>query len=244
MMLDSSSVSPEPELAHETDKTLNAFDLLKEAQKKQLTAQERKEKRKANQFVAEQADESEDDTPSAALRKAADGDDDEGSDSDLDGSVEGLVDDQGVPDEEKEEQDKLARDKHQEQVAADAEKLGKRIEKIVAGQERKRKAAEDLLDDSDYEDDEGAFLKKARAKKPKKFGKITEALGALAFALDECFPAIDSLQEHIDSPFSRQRAYSCFRWSHDGHRWRRDGIADGGRVSVSRPGRRRGSFWV
>jgi len=177
-----SSASPPP------SKAPDAFQVMLQAQLKQKKqaekAAQKKERIKNNEFLAEQAEESEEETPFAALRKVADGDDEEGDDSDLDGSVAELVDDQKVDAEQQTEQDKLALEKHQEQLAADAARHDKRVEKIVAGDYRKRKAAEgDLLDDSDYEDDEMGVMRKARVKKPRKFGKITEALGRSAASL-------------------------------------------------------------
>ena len=171
----------------------NAFDRLRQGQ---LRLAKPKEKRKKSDYIAEQADESEEETPFAALRKAADGDD-EDNDSDLDGSVESLVDDEAVPEDQREEQDKLAMEKHQEQLAADEERLGKRVDKIVAGQERKRKTMDgDLLSDSDYEDDEAGLHRQAKPKKSRKFGKPVEALGE--FVLTSFFEIVVSRSLYHD----------------------------------------------
>lgn len=162
----------------------NAFDVMRRAQEKAL--QKPKGKRK-NDFVAEQADESEDEDMFTALRKAADGEEEDDNNSDLDAEVEGLVDDVAVPEEQKEEQDELALAKHKEQLQADEAKVQKRVERIVAGQERRHKRGQDgLLSDSDYEDDEAGFHRKAKVKKARKFDEVLEGLAAnpktLAFA--------------------------------------------------------------
>lgn len=218
------SASPEPK------KAPTAFDVMLKAQlrqKKQAEkAAQKKERMKNNEFLAEQAEESEEETPFAALRKVADGDDEEGDDSDLDGSVAELVDDQKVDAQEQSEQDKLALEKHQEQLAADAARHDKRVEKIVAGDYRKRKAAEgDLLDDSDYEDDEMGVMRKARVKKPRKFGKITEALGKSTLFYWRT--------RLTDESCSCQRVHESFCRCHHGQDECSDCFTGGERVAVS-----------
>jgi hypothetical protein len=166
-----SSASPE--------RPRNAFDALKEAQlKKERSNDKEKERKKAKKsaFIAEEVEESEDEGEYSMLRKLQDeGDDEDGSD--LDATVEELLDDQkGDPDEE-EQQDDLADEKHRAWQAEKESRDLKLAQKVADGKMKKRRADGAELDDSDYEDD--MMHREARAKKAKQYSSKMEALSML-----------------------------------------------------------------
>ena len=160
----------------------NAFDLLKrgaagKAGSKKDAAELRK-RMKANEFLAEQADESEEEEGMySAMRRTADGDGDESDgNSDLDKEVAEILDDEKVDAALEEEQDALALARYQKDLGADDARNLKMAQKVAAGEMKKRKKGLDGLDESDYEDDE-AMYRKAKARKQLKFDDKMLALG-------------------------------------------------------------------
>ena len=160
----------------------NAFDLLKrgaagKAGSKKDAAESRK-RMKANEFLAEQADESEEEEGMySAMRRTADGDGDESDgNSDLDQEVAEILDDEKVDAVLEEEQDALALARYQKDLGADDARNLKMAQKVAAGEMKKRKKGLDGLDESDYEDDE-AMYRKAKARKQLKFDDKMLALG-------------------------------------------------------------------
>ena len=160
----------------------NAFDLLKrgaasKAGSKKDAAELRK-RMKANEFLAEQADESEEEEGMySAMRQTADGDGDESDgNSDLDREVAEILDDEKVDAALEEEQDALALARYQKDLGADDARNLKMAQKVAAGEMKKRKKGLDGLDESDYEDDE-AMYRKAKARKQLKFDDKMLALG-------------------------------------------------------------------
>jgi hypothetical protein len=154
----------------------NAFDLLQIGQQKHHYGQndDKKQKQKKSEFIAEEVEESEDEGEYSMLRKINDeGDEEDGSD--LDAAVEELVDDEkGDPDEE-EAQDEMVDEHHRDWAQKDEAKTHKLVEKVVAGKLKKRRRDDgDGLSDSDYDDD--VMHRQAKARKPKKFSTKMEAL--------------------------------------------------------------------
>lgn len=154
----------------------NAFDILKAGQLKRREDRDEKKKKdkaKKNDFIAEEVEESEDEGEYSMLRKIhEEGDDEDGSD--LDATVEELVDDEkGDPDEE-EAQDEMADDYHREWAVKQDAKDTKMVEKVIAGKMKRRRGEAGELDDSDYEDDD--MHRVAKAKKPKQYSSKMEAL--------------------------------------------------------------------
>lgn len=235
-----SSASPEPVRSHrhsrESDaddsdddderQPANAFEAMKLAQERLVRQKTREEKRKllgkqkkANAYLAEQASESEEEGAFAEMRRAAEGpDEDENSGSDDDGVLAELVDDAKVAADEQEEQDKLAAERFKVDMEADRAKHDKRVEKIAAGEERKRKMRDNLLDDSDYEDDEAGLHKKAKVKKNKTFDKKLEGLGKIDFGFRLSFRSRLMLMYLL---FSCVWSYRVVREVRHGHRCRR-----------------------
>lgn len=177
---DSSSMAGSP-VPQQQQKT--AFDLLKQgALKAHVGAKQPKpkEKKRPNEFVAEQADESdEEEGRFGSLFKSdpeAGEDETNPDDEDLDGELEELVDDEKVDAALQEEQDALAQDRFQQDQAADDAKQLKMAQKVAAGEAKKRKRGQGDLSDSDYEDDEGMY-RKAKERKPVKFNDKVEAIG-------------------------------------------------------------------
>lgn len=157
----------------------NAFDALKLGQMKHRYGQdkEKKQRAKKSDFIAEEVEESEDEGEYSMLRKIhEEGDEEDGSD--LDATVEELVDDEkGDPDEE-EAQDEIVDEHHRDWIAQQEAKELKMAAKVAAGKTKKRRRGDDGgLSDSDYEDD--AMHRTAKARKAKKYSTKMEALSTL-----------------------------------------------------------------
>lgn len=139
-----------------------------------------KKKRAANEFVAEQADESEEEEGrfGSLFKSAPEAGEDENAadDEDLDAVLTELVDDEKVDAALQEEQDARAQDRFMQDQAADDAKQLKMAQKVAAGEAKKRKRGQGELSDSDYEDDEGMY-RKAKERKPVKFNDRVEAIG-------------------------------------------------------------------
>lgn len=172
-----------PIVASKEKRVKSAFDVLEEGALNVhfgLKQPKKKEKRAANEYVAEQADESEEEEGrfGSLFKSAPEAGEDENApeDEDLDGTLAELVDDAKVDAEIQEEQDKLAQDRFMQDQAADDAKQLKMAQKVAAGEAKKRKRGQGDLSDSDYEDDEGMY-RKAKERKPVKFNDRVEAIG-------------------------------------------------------------------
>lgn len=164
------------------ERARNAFDLLKAGQLKhrQDKEQKKKDKAKKNDFIAEEVEESEDEGEYSMLRKIhEEGDDEDGSD--LDATVEELVDDEKGDSDEEEAQDEMVDDHHRDWAAKQDAKDTKMVEKVIAGKMKRRRGGAGELDDSDYEDDDNIHHQ-AKAKKPKKYSSKMEALSKSTLA--------------------------------------------------------------
>lgn len=161
----------------------NAFDALREGQMKRLQGdgQKKKDKAKKSDFIAEEVEESEDEGEYSMLRKMhEEGDEEDGSD--LDATVEELVDDEKADPDEEEAQDELADEHHRDWAEKQDAKATKMVEKVVAGKMKRRRGDGGELDDSDYEDDDMVH-RKAKARKPKQFSSKMEALSKARAAI-------------------------------------------------------------
>lgn len=169
------SGSPVNDSAH--NKQRNAFDLLREGQHKKADGLDKKKKKKHSDFIAEEVEESEDEGGMYSMLRKDDGDGDE-SGSDLDATVEELVDDEEGDAEEVEKQDELADEKHREYELEKDARTGKLIEKVIKGQmKRKGRGHGGDLSDSDYEDE--TMHREAKARKQRKYTDKMAALGEI-----------------------------------------------------------------
>lgn len=175
----------------------NAFDALREGQMKRLQGGElkKKDKAKKSDFIAEEVEESEDEGEYSMLRKMhEEGDEEDGSD--LDATVEELVDDEKADPDEEEAQDELADEHHRDWAEKQDAKATKMVEKVVAGKMKRRRGDGGELDDSDYEDDDMVH-RKAKARKPKQFSSKMEALSKARAAISLAENDADKLYRQL-----------------------------------------------
>ncbi|KAL4082002.1 hypothetical protein V8B97DRAFT_1879878 [Scleroderma yunnanense] len=155
---------------------LNAFDILGKAVKGPKVP---KEKLKNSEFVAAEAEESDEDEMLGfgAAKKDDDGEDDD--DDDQDKVLEGLMDDV-VMNVETERPD-LVQEKFREHEAEDDQRLEKFHQEVIEGKHRKKRSGRgvNLDDDSDEngDDDENRLIRRRMNKKRKIDGDDLEALG-------------------------------------------------------------------